>query len=105
MWRALVFCMMLMLGLASASADTWDARNQECIQRDNVDRGIRACTEIITEGSETSNKLALAYSYRCRAYRDAGDNLLDKALADCNKAVELDPKCAAPYVNRGGFTA
>lgn len=62
-----------------------------------------ACTEIIAQGRETSLRLALAYSNRCAAYDEAADaeeNFIDKALADRDKAIELDPKLAAAYNKR-----
>jgi tetratricopeptide (TPR) repeat protein len=43
--------------------------------------------------------LALAHNGRGNAYYDKNDN--DRALADFNKAIELDPKFAFAYNNRG----
>ncbi|MCL2385650.1 MAG: tetratricopeptide repeat protein, partial [Alphaproteobacteria bacterium] len=40
-----------------------------------------------------------SYSLRGNAYRNKGD--IDHALADYDKAIELDPKYAAAYYNRG----
>jgi tetratricopeptide (TPR) repeat protein len=39
------------------------------------------------------------YSNRCDSYRLKGD--LDRAIADCNQAIALDPKFAFAYSNRG----
>lgn len=40
-----------------------------------------------------------AYGERARAYRGKGE--LDKALADFDEAVRLDPKPASLYIDRG----
>ena len=99
MWHVLVFCIMLMLGPAKAQADSWE----DCNQATDKDLVIRACTEVITKGVETGSRLALAYDHRCSAYREASfdeKDLREKALADCDKAIELDPNLVTPYSNR-----
>ena len=98
MWHTVVLCVVLMLGLRSALANSWE----DCNKGGDRDQVIRACTEIITQG-ETAPKLALAYNNRCAAYREASydeEDLEEKALADCDKAIELDPKLPTAYSNR-----
>ena len=98
MWHTVVLCVVLMLGLRSALANSWE----DCNKGGDRDQVIRACTEIITRG-ETGPKLALAYNNRCAAYREASydeEDLEEKALADCDKAIELDPKLPTAYSNR-----
>ena len=41
----------------------------------------------------------MAYCNRGVAYANKGD--YDKAIADCNEAIRLDPKDAVAYCNRG----
>ena len=45
--------------------------------------------------------MATAHGGRARAYRGKGD--LDKALADFDEAVKLDPKSALTHVDRGAI--
>ena len=41
MWHTVLLCMVLMLGLHSALAASWE----DCDQGEDVDRAIQACTE------------------------------------------------------------
>ncbi len=68
---------------------------------ENLDLGerIEACTILIQSGRETSNNLAVAYNNRGNAYSAKGD--LDRAIADFNQALGLDPNLATVYYNRG----
>ena len=40
----------------------------------------------------------MAYNNRAGAYLNTGQ--YDRAIADCNKAIELDPNLAEAYANR-----
>jgi len=71
----------------------------------DLDKQIAACTDDINSGKYTGwdnrgiNRLSTRYGNRCNAY--SGKKQYDQAIADCNKAIELDPKLAALYLNRG----
>jgi len=41
----------------------------------------------------------MAYYNRAYAYNEKGE--YDLAIADCNRAIELDPNLAVAYYNRG----
>ena len=93
--RIVVFCIGLMIALPGAHADA----SKDCVQKQDLDRQISGCTEIITKGRETKDNLAAAYNNRGYAYGHKGD--YDRAIADFSKAIELDPKDAETYFNRG----
>ena len=77
------------------SANSWE----DCTKGEDDDRVIRAGTEVIAEGRETSQELAQAYNKRCEVYYNYGKKDYDRAIADCSKAIELDPNSTA-YLNR-----
>src|SRR6266446_7389558 len=69
---------------AAASRADWDA----CKGDDPV-RSIAACTRIIQGRGETAKDSAIAHHERALAYRSKGD--FDRAIADLNEAIRLDP--------------
>ena len=77
----------------------WADAAADCNQNGDHDLKIKGCTEIISKGHETKDNLAIVYYNRGWAYGTNGD--YDRAIADFNKAVELDPKYAHPYKDRG----
>jgi tetratricopeptide (TPR) repeat protein len=69
--------------------------------RDAADRTIAACTRIIDDRSEPSRAAALGN--RCRLWIAKGD--FERAIADCNEAIGLDPANADAYLDRGDAQA
>jgi tetratricopeptide (TPR) repeat protein len=63
------------------------------------DQQISGCTGMIQSGKSDRKNLAIAYANRAAAYNSKKQ--YDRAIADCTRAIELDPKYAAGYVNRG----
>jgi tetratricopeptide (TPR) repeat protein len=63
------------------------------------DTAISACTHLIQSGNETPANLASVYNNRGQGYDNKGEHGL--AIADYNKALELEPNLAAAYSNRG----
>ena len=59
---------------------------------------VTACTRLIESGSEAPPILALDYMNRGNAYDDSNQGPL--ALADYNRAVQLDPQNGETYYNR-----
>jgi tetratricopeptide (TPR) repeat protein len=58
------------------------------------------CTSVIKSGRETSRAgLALAFNARARTYRRKGE--YDRAIQDYSKTIELNPKQAHAYIDRG----
>jgi lipoprotein NlpI len=60
---------------------------------------IEACSKLIDSGKWKGQDIAWAYSNRCFALTKLGEK--DKALADCDKAIELDGKNAVAFQARG----
>ena len=66
-----------------------------------LDEIIEVTTKTISSARGGNNKDLLASSYNTRALAWVKNNKLDKALADYNKAIELDPNNAEAYISRG----
>jgi tetratricopeptide (TPR) repeat protein len=85
----------LSMALIAVGSTAWAGAKEDCIQGQDSDRGIRACTELIHQ-----NPRDAAWHYdRGLAYDRKGD--LDRAVADFNRAIEIDPRHVPAYVNRG----
>src|ERR1700686_25236 len=90
-WSAL-FAAMIFLNYSAAAADPCDSPQDPAA-------AIIDCTQSINSGKWKGRYLAAFYSNRAAAYHEQGDN--DRAIADLNEAIRLDPKLAMAFNNRG----
>lgn len=91
--RVLFFA--LALGLAWPHAAIAGAF-EDCNQSQDPDRSFRGCSVIID--GRAKDKKYLSYCNRSLVYRDRKD--YDRALADIDKAIELNSRFAAAYIYR-----
>ena len=76
----------------------------EACAGDDDDKAIVGCTKVLARGDkETSGTRASAYYNRGVSYRNKSDD--DKALADYEMSVQLNPQYANPYNGRANIKA
>src|SRR5215468_7218949 len=90
---------LLLLAVALATPGPAAADDEAVCERQTGDAAITACTRLIASGRKTGHVLATVYARRGVAYDDKGD--YDRAIADFNEAIRLDPKIAMFQANRG----
>src|SRR5262245_1596859 len=84
----------LMMSINPARSDALS----ECVQAEITSKTIDSCTQVIEAGQADKNDLAWAHFNRGTAFGIKGQ--LDSAIADLDKAIELNPQWAAAYSNR-----
>jgi tetratricopeptide (TPR) repeat protein len=65
----------------------------------SADLIVSGCTALIQAGKERAKKLAIAFHNRGNALRRKAE--YDRAIADFDQSIKLDPKAYDPYVDRG----
>src|SRR5262245_21494549 len=78
------------------SASEWD--RLDCAGA-NPDRKMASCTRVLNDTGESQSNRTAAYIYRGMAWRDQAD--FDRAIADFDAAIRLDPNSALAYAHRG----
>jgi tetratricopeptide (TPR) repeat protein len=98
-----IILLLLLIGVAAVVLLRPD-HNSDCDQWADLDRSIRGCTQIINRGKRESRKdIAIAHYNRGTAYDNKGQ--YDRAIADYDKASQLNPRDADVYLNRGNAYA
>lgn len=82
--------------LAAALDDARDG--MEAFQSGDIARGIRLTTKAILSGELSNQDLAAAYYNRGAMWAEG--RVYDRAMADYDQALELDPKMVDAYVSR-----
>jgi tetratricopeptide (TPR) repeat protein len=99
--RGLLFYFVAIFGGAAVLL-TWIARissdSNDCEVMSDPSSIISACSRVIDDSGATMHKRAIAFANRASAYVKKGDN--DRAIADADEAIRLDPKYAIAYRNR-----
>jgi len=86
--------------LASAAMAVESSAWKTCVGiATSPDDKVTACTAAIDAKTETGNRLAAAYCNRGYGLTEKRD--LDRALADLDEAIRIDPAYACAYTNRG----
>src|SRR5438270_5327905 len=76
-----------------------ESAGNRCVQAENPQDRITACTELIDSGQFEAKVRAKIFAFRAMAYATAKE--YDKALADYEQAINLDPGPPDTYLNRG----
>ena len=97
--------MTLATALPVAPASAYSQRDTDaCVNKTNTfskDEQISGCTEAIRSGRWSGKNLAWAYGNRCIAYKDKEE--YERAMADCDRAIELDPRDDHAFNTRGAI--
>jgi tetratricopeptide (TPR) repeat protein len=84
---------------APAVAQSYEAYSRKCYEAGNPDQTIVACSVVITRGLADKQDLSAAFKNRGNAYDDKGQ--YDRAIADYDKAIAINPADADAFNDRG----
>jgi tetratricopeptide (TPR) repeat protein len=76
---------------------------RHCDQSAHPDLKIAACSNVIARADLPKEVLAKAYLGRCEAYGARRQH--DRAILDCNEAIELNPAVARAFASRSAIHA
>lgn len=88
-------CVTIQRGFAASASDWADCKSQ-------TEKGIAACTRILSDRDETQNDRAIAYLFRGAAYLVAQRDKV-QALADYNESIKLNPNDSKGFQWRGAL--
>src|SRR6185503_7676030 len=96
-------CLAATLSLTTGPALAQQSQNWAwCVNKNDqysVDLSVSGCSAVIESGRENQKNLAIAFTNRCASYIIKKD--FDRALTDCNQAIQLNPRDSMTFDNRG----
>jgi lipoprotein NlpI len=93
-----LLCLLPLLAAPAFGQNGWNDDAQTC-QDQSGDVAIEACTRAIASGQLSQPNLASTYMNRGVEWRHKGDD--DRALADYNQSIKLNPSNSVVYNDRG----
>jgi tetratricopeptide (TPR) repeat protein len=104
MGRHALFGAAIAVGAAALTSPVFaqERTTNECVNKQNdftPEQQISGCTSAIESGKWSGSGLSWAYGNRCIGYKDKGE--YDRAIEDCDRALELDPRNPFAYNSRG----
>ncbi len=96
-----ILATLVLVGLSAPALGASKADRDDCAQQGDSEARVRGCTRVVEDQTETPRSRSIAANLRGITYRDRGDN--DRALADFNRSVRLDPTYAVPHNNLGSL--
>jgi tetratricopeptide (TPR) repeat protein len=100
--RRLAVGLILAAAASSVSAQISDAERRQCTGEGEAvaaETRVANCTRLIDSGRVPESELFHAVNSRGIAWHDAGD--FDRAIADFDRAIQLNPEHADAFYNRG----
>jgi tetratricopeptide (TPR) repeat protein len=91
--------LLTVLGAFAALPGQSRPENWKLCRSDDPERSIAGCSALIQSGQETGINLAKAFYSRGWAYARKGD--YDRAIADYDRALQLNPSLANAYYSLG----
>jgi lipoprotein NlpI len=95
---AWIVCLVSLLAAPALGQNGWNDDAQKC-QNQSGDPAIEACTRAIASGQLSQANLAATYMNRGVEWRHKGED--DRAMADYDQSIQLDPNNAMTYNDRG----
>jgi tetratricopeptide (TPR) repeat protein len=98
-FRLIALMVLIVTGSCSSICHAWTDKCYQYAEQKKYDYAIRECTKQINADVGVISNVEYSYMNRGIAYEAKG--LLDQAIADYSKAIEIKPRYDGAYVNRG----